>query len=167
MLKFDDDMDIKNPIDSFCGEYEMCSNFYPSIIIFQNIEMPTVEHAFVAAKSIDREFWLKISKMHAKYAGKVKREGRKLEKKGLIREDWYDMNVFFMAEFIDQKFSQKPFREFLLATYPRYIVEGNNWHDNFWGNCTCPKCKNIVGENNLGILIMNKRKKLYEHISSG
>lgn len=163
MLKFDDEDHpmTTEVIDSFDGNYEMLSNFYPCIVIFQNLEFPSVEHAFVASKSTDPMFWYEISQMHAKYAGKAKRKGRKIK----LRSDWEEMKLFFMKEFIDQKFNQKPFRDFLLSTYPLYLIEGNTWHDDFWGDCRCPKHKNIKGENNLGILIMDKRRQLYESIN--
>ena len=34
------------------------------------------------------------------------------------------------------------------------LKEGNMWHDNFWGTCTCFKCEKIEGQNNLGKLLM-------------
>ena len=41
-------------------------------------------------------------------------------------------------------------KERLLKTGKEELVEGNTWHDNYWGNCTCEKCKNIAGQNKLG-----------------
>ena len=43
-------------INEFKGHYEKFSNFYPVIIYYQGINFPSVEHAFVAAKSNDRMF---------------------------------------------------------------------------------------------------------------
>lgn len=43
----------------------------------------------------------------------------------------------------------------------REIVEGNYWHDNYWGNCTCDKCKNIEGQNKLGKILMKIRMMRY------
>ena len=37
------------------------------------------------------------------------------------------------------------------------IVEFNNWHDNFWGDCVCGKCKLKVGQNHLGKILMEIR----------
>ena len=42
------------------------------------------------------------------------------------------------------------------------IVERNNWHDNYWGDCVCEKCKAVEGKNNLGKLLMQIRKELIE-----
>lgn len=162
MLEFEtgieSEVDVYEPIDSFSGDYEVFSNFYPCIIQFHDLEMSSVEHAFVASKSTDPMFWYEISQMHAYYAGKAKRKGRKIK----LRSDWDAVKIPFMKEFIDQKFNQRPFRHILLGSYPRKIIEGNHWHDNFWGDCRCSKCKNIYGENHLGILLMEKRRDLYD-----
>ena len=48
----------------------------------------------------------------------------------------------------------------LLSTSNATLVEGNWWHDNFWGDCYCPKCKGIPGANTLGRLLMELRSKL-------
>jgi len=37
------------------------------------------------------------------------------------------------------------------------LIEGNFWHDCYWGNCSCEKCKNIEGQNVLGRLLMKVR----------
>ena len=39
------------------------------------------------------------------------------------------------------------------------LVEKNNWHDNFWGDCTCLRCYRI-GENHLGKLWMELRDEI-------
>jgi predicted NAD-dependent protein-ADP-ribosyltransferase YbiA (DUF1768 family) len=49
-------------------------------------------------------------------------------------------------------------RKALLATHPQELVEGNYWHDNYWGNCLCPKCTHIEGQNHLGKLLMKIRE---------
>jgi hypothetical protein len=41
------------------------------------------------------------------------------------------------------------------------LIEGNWWHDNFYGSCTCNKCVN-KGENNLGKILMKIREELLE-----
>ena len=67
-----------------------------------------------------------------------------------------------MKELLRQKFNQQPFKQKLMQTIKAHIEEGNYWHDNFWGNCLCPKCKDIPGENNLGKAIMEIRSELFE-----
>lgn len=147
---------IYPPIDKFDGEYAPFSNFYPAIITYRDFQFPTVEHAFVAAKSKDPIFWYKISKMPAKQAGKVKQMGRRIK----LRDDWEWKKLTLMKNFIKQKFIQRPFRELLLSTHPRPLIEGNYWHDNFWGDCKCKKCKYTIGLNHLGELLMITRGSL-------
>jgi predicted NAD-dependent protein-ADP-ribosyltransferase YbiA (DUF1768 family) len=48
----------------------------------------------------------------------------------------------------------------LLDTGDEELVEGTTWHDNIWGNCSCPKCKNIPGQNRLGKLLMQIREEI-------
>jgi len=40
-------------IDSFSGKYEFLSNFYYSPIVLDNIEYPTVEHAYQCQKTFN------------------------------------------------------------------------------------------------------------------
>jgi hypothetical protein len=65
-----------------------------------------------------------------------------------------------MKKFLMQKFSKHEFKSLLLSTENMFLEEGNYWHDNFWGNCYCKKCKNIIGKNQLGKLLMKVRKIL-------
>ena len=44
-----------------------------------------------------------------------------------------------------------------LATGGAVLVEGNTWHDNYWGCCTCSRCAGRRGRNNLGRLLMKLR----------
>lgn len=143
-------------INQFKGPYSWLSNFEPVIIYTRGYKYPTVEHAYVASKSKDPDFWAKISRMDAKYAGLAKKEGRTVE----LRENWEKYKIQYMKEFLNQKFHYFKFKNRLLITGNEEIVEGNYWHDNFWGDCFCEKCKNIEGKNNLGKLIMVIRKEL-------
>ena len=45
------------------------------------------------------------------------------------------------------------------------IVEVNNWHDNWWGDCICGgnRCKE-KGKNHLGIIITKVRDEHNENI---
>ena len=54
----------------------------------------------------------------------------------------------------------------LLETGTQPIEEDTtSWHDNYWGNCHCPKCRNIPGQNRLGIILMETRDKLKKQTS--
>jgi predicted NAD-dependent protein-ADP-ribosyltransferase YbiA (DUF1768 family) len=45
------------------------------------------------------------------------------------------------------------------ATHPHRLVEGNTWHDPFWGDCHCGRCP-ADGENMLGGVLMELRDTL-------
>ena len=46
----------------------------------------------------------------------------------------------------------------LLATGGEELIEGNWWHDNFFGVCTCGPCDG-KGKNNLGKILMRVREE--------
>ena len=86
---------------------------------------------------------------------------KKLGRKIALRDDWEDVKTKIMYEICYAKFSQNPnLKNKLLATGDEYLEEGTYWHDNYWGNCYCEKCKDIKGENKLGVILMKIRKDL-------
>ena len=60
------------------------------------------------------------------------------------------------------KFAVPELGEMLLSTGDAYLEEGNHWHDNRWGHCTCDKCKNKTAQNLLGNILMQVRTELSE-----
>jgi ribA/ribD-fused uncharacterized protein len=144
----------KSNIKFFKDDYEKFSNFYPVIIYYEHRNYPSVEHAYVAAKSSDEIFRKTISKLLAEEAGKAKKLGSQIK----LRPRWNLIKYPIMKRFLMQKFSYDEFKKLLLSTDDTYLEEGNFWHDNYWGNCYCKKCQNITGENNLGKLIMGIRR---------
>lgn len=136
-------------IDSFSGEYEFLSNFYPSTVCdADGITYPTVEHYFQAMKTVYLPERQKIAA--APTPGKAKRMGRRV----FLRSDWNAIKVEVMRQGLKQKFSDANLRKKLLATGDSELIEGNWWHDTFWGMC------NGVGENHLGKLLMEIREEL-------
>ena len=143
-------------IDCFDGKYAFLSNFYPSPItpFADNITYPTVEHAFQAFKTTNINKRLEIASQPT--PGKAKRLGRSVD----MRPEWRDIRKDIMYICLKDKFSDPSLRERLLATGNAELIEGNTWHDNVWGDCHCPKCQNIPGENNLGKLLMKIREEI-------
>jgi ribA/ribD-fused uncharacterized protein len=133
----------------FFGEYRFLSNFYPAEFVWEGIVWPTSEHAFQAAKTLDKNERLQLSKILN--PGDVKRAGKKLD----LREDWPEVKLHTMYEVVYAKFNQNPsLKRMLLATGHAYLEEGNNWGDVIWGVC------DGVGQNNLGLILMRVRTEL-------
>lgn len=72
-----------------------------------------------------------------------------------LRSDWSEVRLQVMEDILRIKFSQEQFKQKLLATGNEELVEGNWWHDKFWGQCPVG-----TGENHLGKLLMKIRKEL-------
>ena len=140
---------FEEDITEFNGEFAFLSNFYPCEIEYEGITYPTVEHAYQAAKSLDKEVHKKIAKL--KYPGQAKKAGRHLH----IRSDWEDVKVKIMEYLLMKKFAgYHELSEKLYDTGERYLEEGNNWGDTFWGVCSGK------GRNMLGLLLMSVREKI-------
>jgi ribA/ribD-fused uncharacterized protein len=131
---------------------EFLSNFFPAEVEFERMKFPSVEFAYVAAKTTNRKLRWELLDT-CKTSGQAKRFGRKLE----IRSDWEEVKLGIMEELLRQKFSIPELRAALASTGSARIVEGNRWHDNFWGDCMCPKCATREGQNHLGKLLMKIR----------
>lgn len=140
-------------IKEFQGEYRFLSNFWPAEITYEGITYPSVEHAYQAAKTLDKQERVKISKMKA---GEAKRAGRKVK----LRSDWEAIKLSVMRSLVQQKFSRHDkLAKKLIETGDQELQEGNNWGDKFWG---------VVGNtglNHLGKILMSVRKDLIEMYS--
>jgi hypothetical protein len=134
-----------NKIERFKGDYAFLSNFHPAIVFFDGRMYPTVENAFQAAKCLHEEDRAQFATLAP---GQAKRLGRKIK----MRPDWNSIRLDVMRDLVLQKFrNHAELQEKLLATGNATLVEGNQWHDTFWGVC------NGVGQNNLGQILMNVR----------
>lgn len=137
---------MTDDINSFQGEYDWLSNFSKAPVTYEGVEYPSVENAYQAAKfpQSQREFFLTCTPSQSK--AKVK---------GLqMSHVWHKIKLRVMDGLLQQKFRIPEYREKLLATGDRKLIEGNWWNDTFWGVC---KGK---GENHLGRLIMKIRDDL-------
>ena len=147
---------LSDAIVKFDGEYRFLSNFVGRVVTPRGTVCETVEHGFQAAKTLDpveQELVLNCST-----PGRAKRQGRKVT----LRGDWDEVKLNVMAKLVRWKFQQNPvLGGRLLATGNALLIEGNTWHDNFWGSCTCSRCKNR-GKNHLGQILMAVRAQLRE-----
>ena len=146
-------------IDSFTRDYFFLSNFYNVYLEYDWIIYCSTEAAFQATKSLDISEKMRIARMSPSDA---KRAGRKIQ----LRPDWEEIKDKVMYDVCYEKFTNNDalhLKERLLKTGKEELVEGNTWHDNYWGNCTCEKCKNIAGQNKLGKILMEIRKELLKN----
>lgn len=142
-------------ITEFTGEYRWLSNFVPAEVTFEGWTYPTVEHAYVAAKTLD--LLVREDIRNTNSPGQVKRFGRKV----VLRPDWEEVKLGIMEDLLRQKFAIPQYKESLVTTAGQIIIEGNWWHDNFWGVCKCGKCYlKRAGQNNLGEMIVKIREEL-------
>lgn len=137
-------------IGEFQGEYRFLSNF------FIESDGTHVEGEFQFAKNVnpeDRKPNFSKSPFDAKQYGKAI----------LLRKDWEKVKIPVMKEFVKKKFIEhRDLRKKLLDTGNAQLIEGNRWHDIFWGVCLGSRrctCKG-VGENHLGIILMEVREEV-------
>ena len=140
-------------IKQFKGDSRFLSNFYPAQVDHDGITYPTVEHAFQAAKTLDFGHRWRISKLGS--PGAAKRAGRRVT----LRPDWETAKGIIMLELVLQKFTRPALRQQLLSTAEAELIEGNWWHDNYWGDCSCEDCDQ-PGKNLLGKILMDVRNIL-------
>ncbi len=158
---------MREIINSFTGRYYFLSNFY------KDADGYCVEIEFQAGKATcmeDRDKILALTDPR-----EAKKEGRKIE----LRRDWDQVKLSLMRILLVKKFSSTVMKHLLLSTSSSQLIEGNWWHDVFWGVCDgsgrTKKCLSITtadsstaikaghvpyGENHLGILLMEVRKGL-------
>jgi ribA/ribD-fused uncharacterized protein len=140
-------------INKFSGEHAFLSNSHPFPVEFEGAVYPTVEHAFQAAKTFDTEERERVRM--AKSPAAAKTIGKKLD----LRDGWDYHRVDVMKLLVKQKFQDPELRDKLLATGDEPLVEGNLWHDRYWGQCQCPNHKGD-GLNWLGRILTSIRKDL-------
>ncbi len=138
-------------IDSFSGAQFFLSNFYPFAVQYEDKYYPSVEHAFQAAKTLDKDMRNEIRKSTS--CSEAKKLGRKLT----LRNDWETIKYSVMQDLLEDKFRNWDLNCALDLTGNELLVEGNHWHDQVWGSCYCDKHKDTPGQNGLGILLMHRR----------
>lgn len=147
---------MNNIINSFTGEYSFLSNFYkldnPVMDNDYNIKFYTVENAYQANKTLDYDERILFSTVTP---GKAKKLGKTVK----LRDNWEAGKTLIMFNLLLQKFiNNKDLFQKLIDTKDARLVEGNYWHDSFWGvdNNTG------IGDNILGKLLMQIRTLNYK-----
>lgn len=147
-------------IDKFTEKYFFLSNFFMCPIVYEDILYPSAEHAYQAAKTLDIAHRLKISKLET--AGQAKREGN--SESLVLRADWEQVKDKVMYDVCKLKFANPKLKKAHLNTKDAHLIEGNTWHDNYWGVCRCGNCPKdkrqpVEKQNHLGKILMQIREE--------
>lgn len=135
-------------ITRFKDEYHFLSNFYLCWIEFDGAWYPSVEHAYVASKTLDHEIRKQVL---SKTPGQAKRFGRTIA----LRSDWETVKLNVMEQLVRFKFTyHEDLKQKLIDTQGRLLEEGNFHKDQFWGTYYGK------GHNHLGKILMTIRDEL-------
>lgn len=144
-------------VTSFHGVFRWLSNFHPCEIYddVDDIKYPSVEAFYQAQKSDDiviKRAMVDLLPFQCKMAGRTVKPV----------SDWNTKRLEVMERGISIKFSNanQELVKKLLDTGDMYLIEGNKWHDNFWGGCYCEGCYSRTKHNWLGEMLMKQRKIL-------
>ena len=141
-----------NKILGFKDDYRFLSNFHIQELKDENgVLWPTSEHWYQAEKFVESELREKI-RLCA-----TPKESRYLGRRFTMRPDFDDIKLEVMRKILKVKFANgTELANKLIATGEAYLEETNWWKDSFWGVCKG------VGQNNLGKLLMERRKELLD-----
>lgn len=140
---------IPQKINVFDDQYAFLSNFYPATVTYEGMTYLSSEAAYQAAKCTDpadRKVFQTLT------PGKAKRLGQQVQ----LRKDWDQIKISVMTEILENKFQNPTLKAKLIETGNATLIEGNIWHDTFWG----VDLNTGKGQNHLGILLMDLRTKL-------
>ena len=137
-------------IDDFRGKYFFLSNFYVRPMEMDGVQFHSSEQAYMWHKTVIPAE--KAALLACPTPRDVKIRGGSPELTTL-QPGWDSLRVPTMLSVLRAKYEQNAdLKERLIATWESLLIEGNNWCDNFWGDCWCPKCKRKPGMNHLGKL---------------
>lgn len=145
-------------INRFNGDNKFLSSFAACSVRYDGHLYPSIEHAYQAAKTNDESERLLIK--NAISPSQAKKIGRTLT----ISPDWESKKNSVMLDLVRQKFCNPYFRHRLIATVNAMLIEGNAWHDNYWGSCKCNKCGSN-GLNMLGKILMTVRDEVIKEVN--
>lgn len=151
-------------IDQFTGQYHFLSNFAISPIMVRlgdwSEKAATVEHAFQALKTEDRDRQLMI------LTADTPRSAKQMGRRAQLRPNWDAERIHVMHTLLVAKFTDPTYRQLLLNTGAAHLIEGNTWGDDFWGmtprsdSDTGYDMGDLSGLNWLGTLLMLVRSEL-------
>ena len=142
------------------GQYtsKVLYNTFYSDIKYKGLLYPSVENAYQAQKEPDqvkRMKYTRLSTSQAIYYGNRKR----------LSYNWLENRDKIMHELLEIKFQDKHFREELLSSDLDDTIFYNTDHNNYWGFCTCEKCRNKNQNKLKDMLIVIKNNYMEETVS--
>ncbi len=145
-------------IDSFSGDYEFLRNDFECNVMLDGEMYSSVERAFQAAKTDDKE-----KREEIKNAATL-RDARKFGRNLTLSSTWGIHRLTLMKDLLKSKFNDNLALKFkLLLTEDADLVQGGMTNgDQFWGVDEFG-----VGENHLGKLLMEVRKELADFLDAG
>ena len=153
-------------ITQFKGQYEFLDPAYYCLAEYDGELYNSAEAAFLAAQ-FDSAYFRSMFRNPVLPMWRARQLAKKLKQ----RHDWTPaLSLKVMRQITLDKFRRSPnLRSLLLATRDELIVAENNWHEQFWGCCTCNtqpgkygrrfSCS-VPGRNHLGEILMSVRDQL-------
>ena len=153
-------------ITKFKGQYEFLDPAYYCLAEYDGELYNSAEAAFLAAP-FDSAYFRSMFRNPVLPIWRARQLAKKLQR----RHDWTPaLSIEIMRQITLDKFRRSPnLRSLLLATRDELIVAENNWHEQFWGCCTCSirpgkygrraSCS-VPGCNHLGEALMSVREQL-------
>lgn len=135
-------------IDRFTGPYRFLSNFWTDE---NGLCVEYLYQADKATNEIDRQYVLSSVS-----PGEAKRRGRSIKKRPGFDEERPKTILYFNR----LKYKNLYLKQKLLDTKDAILIEGNTWHDNYFGSCFCIKCKQEPKLNILGNILMQIREEI-------
>lgn len=139
-------------VGTFSAGNRFLSNFYYCPILWGGTVYPSAEHLYQARKTSDPQWQERIA------SAVTPRSAKELGQQAPLINGWDYLKVAVMEDVVREKFRQNStLNDQLIATGEQVLIEGNSWHDQFWGDCWCPQHRRIDGKNALGIVLMRVR----------
>lgn len=143
-------------ITAFSGDYRWLSNFWIGRpILYHGVEYMTAEHLYQSHKA-----WYETDEQYIINAPTPREAKRRGQEIGLPT-NWDDVKDRAMFNTVSAKFLDPELAQKLVDTGDEKLIEGNTWHDNYWGNCNCGAVMCIDSQNKLGEILELVRYNLF------
>lgn len=146
-------------VRGFEKEFFWLSNFFEAPVEIDGITYRNSEAAYQAGRCTDEAGKLKLAELDAASAKKYAHHEVD------TRPDWEEFKIGHMRRVVAAKFEQHLDLAWELVRLDGELEELNWWHDNYWGNCECPECKDMPAQNMLGRVLMDVRRELRDGIA--